>query len=121
MELQKLDYEFTICKIDNLEHVDFSREYVFLSKTDDEISLVCESAYVPPHAKTSKIVWRGFRISGILDFEMIGVIAKITDILANADISVFVVSTYNTDYFFVNIENFDASFMLLTENGYTFK
>ena len=75
MELQKLNGEFTICKIDNIEHVDFSREFVFLSKTDDEISLVCESAYVPLHAKTSKIVWRGFKISDILDFGMIGVIA----------------------------------------------
>ena len=100
MELQKLNAEFTICKIDNVELVDFSREFVFLSKTDDEISLVCESAYVPPYVKASEIVWRGLKISGKLNFEMIGVIAKITDLLAKERISVFVVSTYNTDYFF---------------------
>ena len=118
MELQKLDGEFTICKIGNIEHVDFSRDFVFLSKTDDEISLVCESAYVPPSANASKIVWRGLKISGELDFEMIGVIAKITNILAKADISVFVVSTYNTDYFFMNTESFDAGIGILADNGY---
>jgi len=121
MELQKLDGEFTICKIDNEEHVDFSKEFVFLSKTDDEISLVCESAYVPSYAKASKIVWRGLKISGELDFELVGVIAKITNILAKADISVFVVSTYNTDYFFMNAENLDAGIKVLIDNGYYFR
>ena len=41
MELQKIDHDFTVCKIDSIEQVDFSKEFVFLSKTNDEISLVC--------------------------------------------------------------------------------
>ena len=118
IEIRKLDGEFSICKIDNVEQVDFSREFVFLSKTDDEISLVCESAYIPSYVKSSKAAWRGLKISGKLDFDMIGVIAKITNILAKAEISVFVVSTYDTDYFFISDENFNAGVRTLTDNGY---
>ena len=54
MQLQKLEHEFSVCKIESLEQVDFTREFVFLSKTDDEISLVCESDYIPANAIASE-------------------------------------------------------------------
>ena len=118
IEIRKLDGEFSICKIDNVEQVDFSREFVFLSKTDDEISLVCESDYIPSYVISSETAWRGLKIFGKLNFDMIGVIAKITNILAKAEISVFVVSTYDTDYFFISDENFNAGVRTLADNGY---
>ena len=118
MELQILDGEFTVCMIESVEQVDFSREFVFLSKTDNEISLVCESAYAPSFAIKSKIIWRGLKILGELDFGLVGVIAKTTSILANKNISVFVVSTYKTDYIFFNVDDFDIGLQALTDNGY---
>ena len=119
VELQKIENEFTICKLGSVDGVDFAREFVFLSKTDDEISLVCESAYVPPDVVASESGWRGLKISGVLDFGMVGVIAKITTVLAEAGISVFVVSTYNTDYIFVKTENFEKTTQVLLSNSYS--
>jgi len=121
MELQKLEYDFTVCQTNTFEHVDFTREFVFLSKTDDEISLVCESAYAPSKAIASEAGWKALKISGILDFGMIGVIAKIATLLAEVDISIFVISTYNTDYILVKSENFEKSIHVLECNGYVIK
>ncbi|MCL1787822.1 MAG: ACT domain-containing protein [Defluviitaleaceae bacterium] len=55
---------------------------------------------------------------GALDFGMIGVIAKISNVLAAADISIFVVSTYNTDYIFVKAACFDRCVQVLAQHGY---
>ena len=121
MELCKIEYDFTVCKIDGIEQIDFTREFVFLSKTDDEISLVCETAYVPGNSVATESGWNALKVSGILDFGLIGVIAKIASILAEAQISIFVVSTYNTDYILIKNENFDKSVELLMHNGYNVK
>ena len=121
MELQKLDQDFTVCKIDSIDKVDFTRDFVFLSKTDDEISLVCESAFVPSTVIASEAGWKALKISGILDFGMLGVISKISSLLAKEGISIFVVSTYNTDYILVKAASFDKCVQTLACNGYTIK
>lgn len=121
MELQIIDLNFDICKIRDTSGLDFSGEFIFLSKTDDEISLVCESGHVPPGVIASESGWKALRISGILDFAMTGVIAKISGLLAEAGIGIFVISTYNTDYILMKSSNFDAGVRVLTGNGYTIK
>ena len=98
--------------------IDFTRDFIFLSKTDDEISLVCESAYAPDNAVISEPDWKALKISGILDFGLTGVIAKISGLLAEANISVFVISTYNTDYILLKSANFDNGVKILADNGY---
>ena len=121
VELQRLEGEFTICKIDDVSQVDFTREFVFLSKTDDEISLVCESTSVPSAVLASEAGWSALKVSGILDFGMVGVIAKIAKVLAEIGVSIFVVSTYNTDYVLVKTEQLEQSLQALTCNGYVIK
>ncbi|MCL2837787.1 MAG: ACT domain-containing protein [Oscillospiraceae bacterium] len=115
MKFTSLDLDFSICKIKDTSDVDFSLPFVFLSKTDDEISLVCESAHVPTNAIAIEPNWKGFRIDGSLDFTLVGVIANITKVLADAEISVFVVSTYNTDYIFLKSNDFDRGLDLVTK------
>jgi len=121
MELQKIDCDFTICKINHIQHVDFMREFVFLSKTPDEISLVCETKYTPSDVIVSESGWKALKVSGVLDFGMIGVIANISKILAEIAISIFVVSTYNTDYILLKAENFDKGIQALIRKGYVIK
>jgi len=104
-----------------MENIDFTRNFVFLSKTDDEISLVCESCFVPDNAAAVESGWKALKIAGVLDFGMVGVIAKISEILSAAGISIFVVSTYNTDYIFLKAGNYEKSIELLSRNGYTIK
>lgn len=121
MELQKIERDFAICKVDNIEQIDFMREFVFVSKTDDEISLVCESEYIPSNSIVSESGWKALRISGILDFGMIGVMSNIANILAEAGISIFVVSTYNTDYILIKTESYDKAVQSLIHNGHIIK
>ena len=118
MLLKKLDLDFTVCKVADISGIDFGRDFVFLSKTDEEISLVCESQLTPDNATEIEHGWKCLRIEGVLDFELIGVVAKLTGVLAAEGISVFVVSTYNTDYLFLKAVNFERSIALLKENGY---
>jgi len=118
VELQKIDRDFTICQAGGLNHIDFTREFVFLSKTDDEISLVCESEYVPSDAVTADPGWKALKICGRLDLEMTGVISKIAGLLAEAGLGIFVVSTYNTDYILLKAANFDRGLQTLARNGY---
>ena len=118
MELQKLNTTFSICKLENINQIDFSQEPLFIAKTPDEISLVCESAHVPQNTVAVEHGWRGLKISGVLDFSLIGIVAKIANIFAHGGISIFVVSTYNTDYIFIKKENFDKGCQLLVREGY---
>lgn len=118
MELKRLEDEFTVCKIKDVSQVDFNSEFVFLSKTDEELSLVCPTAAVPADVIIAEDGWRALKITGVLDFGMIGVIAGISGLLAEARISLFVVSTYNTDYILLKSEYFQQGTELLQKNGY---
>ena len=62
--------------------------------------------------------WKGFRIQGVLDFSLIGILSKISGILADNKIGIFAVSTYNTDYVLVKEENFDKAMQVLSDAGY---
>ena len=121
MELQKIDRDFTICQVVGINQVDFAGEFTFLSKTDEEISLVCETDRLPPDVIVSDSGWKALKISGVLDLGLTGVISKITGLLAEAGIGVFVVSTYNTDYILLKAVNFDRGIQALVRNGYVIK
>ena len=120
MKLTELHMDFTVYKIKNINSVDFSREYLFLSKTDEEISLVCESRFVPENAVEAETGFKAFKIAGILEFGCVGVIAGISDVLSKAGISIFVVSTYNTDYVFLKSDDYGKGIALLGSSGYSF-
>lgn len=118
MEIMKIDYSFSVCKIKDLSKVDFTKEFCFVGKTDEEISLVCITENVPDNITHRDDGWRAFRIQGILDFSLIGILSKITSILAENGIGIFAVSTYNTDYILTKEENFSKALKLLDEAGY---
>lgn len=62
--------------------------------------------------------WRGFRIQGVLDFSLVGILSKLSGILAEHKIGIFAVSTYNTDYILVKEENFERALDVLASEGY---
>ena len=104
MNLQVLPQAFTVCQVSDISDIDFSREFVFFSKTNEELSLVCETSFVPANTLAREDGWRGFRVCGVLEFSLVGILAKISSILAEQGISIFAVSTYNTDYIFTKAE-----------------
>ena len=118
MNLQVLPQAFTVCQISDVSGVDFSREFVFLSRTDEEFSLVCETGLVPANTLAREDGWRGFRVSGVLEFSLVGILAELSGILAKSGISIFAVSTYNTDYLFTKADVFDRAMAVLSAAGY---
>lgn len=118
MELKKLTHNFSVCKVEDFTQVDLSQEFCFIGKTDEELSLVCLTEQVPMNITHKEDGWKGFRIQGELDFSLIGMLAKISAVLAENTIGIFVVSTYNTDYVLVKEENFERAMRVLEEKGY---
>ncbi|MBQ9210862.1 MAG: ACT domain-containing protein [Clostridia bacterium] len=118
MVLKKLNADLTVCKTRSLEEIDLTAELFFLGKTDEEISLVCRTADVPSHTLEREDGWKGFRIEGKLDFSLTGILARISGILAENEIGIFAVSTFNTDYILVKRENFSRALNVLAEAGY---
>lgn len=113
MELELLKEKFSICKLKENAKIGLYGIYTFLAHTDDEISLICESSHVPEDIAEVRHGLCAFRIAGKLDFSLIGVVSGITSVLAENGISVLVVSTYNTDYIFINEREVDRSMELL--------
>ncbi len=118
IELEKLSYDLTVCKISSIQEIDLSRDFYFIGKTDEELSVVCRTEDTPAGTVERDDGWRGFRICGVLDFSLIGILSKLSTILAENKIGIFAVSTYNTDYILVKAENFDRAMEVLTDAGY---
>ena len=119
MELKKLPYDRTVCKVASLADVDLDGEFFFLGKTDEELSLVCRTEDVPAATVARDDGWKGFRIEGVLEFSMVGILSKLSGILAENEIGLFAVSTYNTDYILVKEANFAKALEVLAAEGYT--
>jgi len=96
-----------------------SADFYFIGKTDEELSLVCRTEDTPARTTARDDGWRGFRIQGVLDFSLIGILSKLSGILAENKIGIFAVSTYNTDYILVKEENFEKALDILAAEGYT--
>lgn len=120
MNLKKLPYELSVCKLNSVTDFNFDLDFCFFAKTDVEISLVCKSEDVPFDVITRDDGWSGFYFDETLDFSIIGILSKISAVLAENNIGIFAVSTYNTDYILVKSENFDKAVSVLKSNGYTF-
>lgn len=118
MELKKLGYELTVCKLASLADLDLSKDFYFIGKTDEELSLVCKTQDTPKNTVEREDGWKGLRIQGILDFSLIGILARISGILAENKISIFAVSTYHTDYILVKEDNFERAVSALEAEGY---
>lgn len=118
MELKKLDRDLTVCKVEDYSLVDLDAAYCFIGKTDEEKSLVCVTESVPPNVLQREDGWQGLRIQGIFDFSLVGILSEISSILAASAISIFAISTYNTDYILIKNEHYQRALDALACAGY---
>lgn len=118
MEIKIIKHDFSVCKVKDLSQVNYSDEFLFIGKTDEELSLVCTREYMPQNVIACDNDWKAFRIQGVLNFSLIGVLAKISALLAENKISIFAISTYNTDYILTKTEDFEKAIYILKENKY---
>ena len=118
MEIKKIDHNFSVCQVEDYSLVHLNSEYSFIGKTDEEKSLVCITDEVPANVIQQDDGWKAFRIQGVLNFSLIGILAKIAAALADNGISIFAVSTYNTDYVLMKKENYQKALDVLKALGY---
>lgn len=119
MNLKQIPYKLTVCKVSDISDIDINVDFYFIGRTDEEVSLVCKTQDTPMNTLERDDGWRGFRIQGVLDFSLIGILSKLSGILAEHQIGIFAVSTYNTDYILVKEENFERALKVLVSEGYT--
>lgn len=120
MKLKRINCNFSVCKVADYSMVDRDMPFCFTGRTDEENSLVCPTDHVPPNTTARDDGWRAFRIQGTLDFSLIGILSKISSLLAQNQIGIFAISTYNTDYILTKQENFDRALAILSDAGYRF-
>ena len=118
MKLKELPFDLTVCKVASMADIRMDAGFFFIGRTDEEISLVCRTEDTPARTTDREDGWRGFRIEGILDFSLTGILARISGILAEEKIGIFAVSTYNTDYVLVKKENMRRAMDALAAAGY---
>ena len=93
-------------------------EFFSVTRTDFELSIVCAEADVPA-AVLCERGWRLFKIDAVMDFSLVGIVAGISAALAGANVGIFVLSTYNTDYILVRQPDFAVAAAALQAAGYT--
>jgi hypothetical protein len=91
---------------------------VALTLTPDELSLVLPEASAPEGAKI-EAGWRALRVAGSLDFSLTGVLASLAEPLARAEVSIFAISTYDTDYLLVRESALATALAALRAAGHT--
>jgi uncharacterized protein len=119
VRLRILPGDYVVCRLDaDAPWPDWAAgEFVALSRTPDELSVVCEGRSVPAGVRRED-GWRCLAAAGPLDFALVGVVAGMVGPLATAGISVFVVSTYDTDYLLVKAARLEAALEALRQAGH---
>ena len=115
IKIKAIGRDFSVCKVKDYSKVNLDAEFCFTGKTDEEKSLVCLTEDVPDNTIEREDGWKAFRIEGILDFSLIGILSKISALLAENEIGIFAISTYNTDYILVKEENYTRAKVLLIQ------
>lgn len=117
LRLTVLPQMFAICRLEkNVPIPDWAlrgSQFSSITASSEEISIVCDESVVPPDVKVVK-GWKAFKAEGPLNLSMTGVIAMLTGPLADAGISVFTLSTYDTDYLLVKSESFEEAVKVLS-------
>jgi len=93
-------------------------DFVAITRTRGELAIVCAQANVPDGIVCERD-WRALRVVGQLDFALTGVLASLTAPLADAGISIFAVSTFDTDYILVKARDLEKTTRVLQEAGHT--
>lgn len=119
--LSALADRYAVCRLDpgaKMPEPSRSDRFISITHTDDEISIVCREDLAPGTARCDR-GWRCLKVEGPLEFSEIGIVASLAGPLTAARISIFVVSTYETDYLFVKDDQLAVAMRILAQAGHT--
>lgn len=120
LTMKLLKEKYGVCRLDRTEAIPEwakSSEFSSITRTQDELSIVCFEGNIPDGIKCEKD-WRILKVQGPLDFSLIGILSSISSILAQKSISIFAVSTYDTDYILVKNKDLDNAIKSLAKERY---
>jgi len=123
LRLSLLDGLFAVCRLSASEPVPGWAQrgpFFSISRTPEELSIVCEERAVPSGVK-AEAGWRCLKVEGPLDFSVTGVLSSIAGPLADAKVSLFAVSTFDTDYLLVKESDMDSAIAALKARGHAFE
>lgn len=121
LSLLALEGRVSVCQVDRRATVAVPRQARFFSvtRTSEELSVVCDEEHAPDGFEV-EAGWRAIKVDGPLAFSVTGVMSSLTGPLAGADVPVFTLSTFDTDYLFVKEERLEEAMAVLTAAGHEF-
>ena len=123
LRLVVLDGEYTVHRLSSEQDIPsnvLKGDFFSITRTDDELSIVCD-AHIPVSSEKSETGWSCIKVLGPLDFALTSILAKISSVLAEAEISIFAISTYDTDYILVKSNSLDGAKKALEKASYIFE
>ncbi len=123
LKLALLDGEYTVHRLkleQNIPTQVLKSNFFSITRTDDELSIVCDTQ-ISLASEKSERGWSCIKVLGPLDFALTGILAAISNVLAEAEISIFALSTYDTDYILVKSDALVLAKKVLKEAGYIFE
>lgn len=121
LTMKLLEESFAVCKLETGEAIPSwagSGSFFSITRTAEELSVVCPQKNVPAGVKCEP-GWRILKIEGPLDFSLIGILSSISSVLAGSGISIFAISTYDTDYILVKDEKISEAMDVLSVKGHS--
>ena len=120
LTMKLLKEKYGVCRLDKTELIPNwaqNGDFFSITRTSDELSIVCPEDNIPSGIKCEKD-WRALKVEGTLDFSLVGILASISTILAQKGISIFAISTYDTDYILVKNKDIDNAIKSLSDEKY---
>lgn len=120
-----LDSTFSVVKVPPTETIPLwaiNADMFSITKTDEELSIVCPSECLPSNEEYKYVEndWMCIKVEGILDFSLTGILSSLANTLAKNQISIFAISTYNTDYLLIKSHSIEKAKVVLENEGHTF-
>ena len=112
--------EFAVCRLapdSTIPPWGLSEKFFSITKSKDELTVVCSATEVPLNVQAERD-WRALKVEGILDLRSTGILASLACPLAKASVSIFAISTYDTDYVLVREKDLSQAVAVLREAGH---
>ena len=118
LKLHSTNFTIHTLDIDTVIPAELFKQSMFvIAKTKDELSIVCPTQFVID-SLDAEHDWRALEVIGPLGFSLTGIMANISGVLAKANISIFTISTYDTDYLLVKQQHINDAIKALKKDGY---
>ena len=125
MRLKILDSTFSVVKFPPAETIPLwalNCDVFSITRTDEELSVVCPSECLPINEQMKEVEndWKCIKVEGVLDFSLTGILSSLANPLAENNISIFAISTFNTDYLLVKCQSIEKAIIVLENEGHSF-